>query len=85
MVDSIRRAERIGVITPSGQRRSVERRHHPHKEHHHQGGDDPSASPEEQPPAHTDIQKGTEPRVDTPTSSNEESPSPTGRCINVRI
>ena len=85
MVDSIRRTGRIGVITPPGQLRSVERRPESHKDRQHQGGNESPANQEEATRAPTDQQANAEPNEGPPTSASSENQSTTGRRIDVRI
>jgi hypothetical protein len=85
MVDSIRRTNRIGVITPAGQMRTVERRRQSSKDHHHQNEDEASKDREEsvsaRPEDPSSIAQG---KAGKPSQEDEDGPS-TGRRIDVRI
>ena len=85
MVDSIGRTGRIGVITPPGQLRLVERRQESHKEHQDQGENESSTEQEESTRARLDHHVTAEPNEDPQTSEGNEGRSSTGRCIDVRI
>jgi hypothetical protein len=85
MVDSIRRTGSIGVITPPGPLRAVERRPDSHKERQQQGGNESQTNPEESTHAPTDQQTGAELNENSQTSAGNEGQSSTGRRIDVRI
>ena len=85
MVDSIRRTGSIGVITPPGPLRAVERRPNSHKERQRQGGNESPANQEESKRAPTDQQADAEPNEGPQTSAGNEGQSSPGQRIDVRI
>jgi hypothetical protein len=85
MVDSIRRTGRIGVIRPSGQLRTVERRQESHKERQQESGNESPTDKEKSAASQTDHQADSAPNESTPGTAANEGQSTTGRCIDVRI
>jgi hypothetical protein len=85
MVDSIRQTGRIGVIKPSGQLRSVERRKPSPKSRSDHGDDESQTGHEESTPEEPEDDLGTTPGDALKASSGNDDNQGTGRRIDVRI